>query len=65
MSVDRIKEQVMVTRKDTVAEIGAFDAIIRFREIGAETSVDRWQGCVLSLGGFLELKIESDDVKRC
>ena len=29
---------------------------------GAEASVDRWQGCVLSLSRFLELKMESDDV---
>ena len=27
-----------------------------------ETAVDRWQGCVLSLSGFLELKIGFDDV---
>ena len=32
---------------------------------GAETLVDRWHGCVVSLSGFLELKIGSDDVKRC
>ena len=29
---------------------------------GAETSVDRWHGCILSLSGFLELKMGFDDV---
>ena len=33
--------------------------------VGAEMAVDRWDGYVLLLSEFLELKMRSDDVKRC